>query len=562
MGLVALSGILAPSTAEVFTALVDLENVIFTESNMLDAIKMYIKAEEEKLDTIRKKVEKIEIMNKEAVSDTERYLGHPVNGFLLVKRFLYEWNEIENSVRLDKPKSAYLMNLTQYRDFMPDIADLSGAANALLRLQDTYRLETSMIANGKIEGTWTTPTLSAHECFELGRVAYNENDNYHTILWMKEAMTRLPESGVAEDVDKATILDYLAWAVYQEGNMKEARKYTDALLELDPTHQRALNNKAYFDYHLTKEKLNLRGDTGDQDDAEEEDEAKIEEEKVEEEEEDSVDVADSDDDEDAEYSPERPADHLPERAAYEALCRGEASVLKKHNNTRFLKCRYQNYGHPLLMIAPAKEEVIFDRPKLIMFREMLTNNEMKIIKGMAAPRLSRATIQNSITGKLEYADYRISKSAWLKPDDHPIIKKVRARVDAYSGLSMETAEDLQVVNYGIGGHYEPHFDFARKEEVNAFKDLGTGNRIATLLFYMSDVYSGGATVFPTVGARVIPIKGSAAFWFNLHPSGDGNYDTRHAACPVLAGTKWVSNIWIHEYGQEFRRRCDINPDKY
>lgn len=26
---------------------------------------------------------------------------------------------------------------------------------------------------------------------------------------------------------------------------------------------------------------------------------------------------------------------------------------------------------------------------------------------------------------------------------------------------MSTAEELQVVNYGIGGHYEPHFDFAR-----------------------------------------------------------------------------------------------------
>ena len=58
--------------------------------------------------------------------------------------------------------------------------------------------------------------------------------------------------------------------------------------------------------------------------------------------------------------------------------------------------------------------------------------------------MNRATIQNSITGKLEYADYRISKSAWLKPDDHPLIPRIRARVDAYSGLSMDTAEDLQV----------------------------------------------------------------------------------------------------------------------
>lgn len=33
--------------------------------------------------------------------------------------------------------------------------------------------------------------------------------------------------------------------------------------------------------------------------------------------------------------------------------------------------------------------------------------------------------------------------------------------------------------------YKPHYDFARREEINAFKSLNSGNRIATVLYYVS-----------------------------------------------------------------------------
>jgi len=77
------------------------------------------------------------------------------------------------------------------------------------------------------------------------------------------------------------------------------------------------------------------------------------------------------------------------------------------------------------------------------------------------------------------------------------------------------------------------------------------------LAYMSNVEAGGGTVFTQVGTTLFPSKGDAAFWWNLKRSGDGDASTRHAGCPVLVGSKWVANKWIHERGQEFRRRCGL-----
>ena len=43
-------------------------------------------------------------------------------------------------------------------------------------------------------------------------------------------------------------------------------------------------------------------------------------------------------------------------------------------------------------------------------------------------------------------------------------------------------------------------------------------------------------------------------------NGEGDYRTRHAACPVLIGQKWVSNKWFHEYGNEFNRKCSLDEN--
>ena len=65
---------------------------------------------------------------------------------------------------------------------------------------------------------------------------------------------------------------------------------------------------------------------------------------------------------------------------------------------------------------------------------------------------------------------------------------------------------------------------------------------------LNDVERGGRTAFPRAGVAVEPVKGGAAFWFNLKRSGKPDVATLHGACPVLLGNKWgigplKSNRW-------------------
>ena len=57
-----------------------------------------------------------------------------------------------------------------------------------MRLQDTYRLDTSSLASGVLNGRHYGTALTAHDCFEIGRQTYNNGDYYHTNIWMEEAL--------------------------------------------------------------------------------------------------------------------------------------------------------------------------------------------------------------------------------------------------------------------------------------------------------------------------------------------------------------------------------------
>lgn len=246
------------------------------------------------------------------------------------------------------------------------------------------------------------------------------------------------------------------------GNIRSALDMTNELLQLTPDHERAAGNKVYYERELARKSAEssdrkLRGDDG------------------------SDELDNSVDD--AVNSFGRHLYDTPERQLYESLCRNELQPDPKLQAK--LHCRYVTNTSPFLKIAPLKLEEAYLQPYIVIYHDVIFDSEIELLKKMAKPRFRRATVQNHKTGELEVANYRISKSAWLKNEEHQYVENIALRVEDMTGLTTSTAEELQVVNYGIGGHYEPHFDFARKEEKNAFKSLGTGNRIATVLFYVS-----------------------------------------------------------------------------
>lgn len=70
-----------------------------------------------------------------------------------------------------------------------------------------------------------------------------------------------------------------------------------------------------------------------------------------------------------------------------------------------------------------------------------------------------------------------------------------------SHIPEENGEGMQVLHYVNGQKYEPHHDYFH-DTVNPQKSNG-GQRVATMLMYLTTVAEGGETVFPNSAERVV-----------------------------------------------------------
>jgi len=173
-------------------------------------------------------------------------------------------------------------------------------------------------------------------------------------------------------------------------------------------------------------------------------------------------------------------------------------------------------------------------PKPVVIENFLSENERIHIKQEAKSKLQVSTVD-----KDRRVDEQIRKSetAWLSTED-PIIRSVVERCVSRTDRPIENCEQLQVLRYTEGGHYNPHQDVFYQDK---------NKRLYTFIIALNDEYEGGETAFPYLNEKYKLNAGDALFFHTLDNYGLDTSDALHGGEPVKSGEKWVCNLWVHKH---------------
>lgn len=184
-------------------------------------------------------------------------------------------------------------------------------------------------------------------------------------------------------------------------------------------------------------------------------------------------------------------------------------------------------------------------PRVVVLGNLLSAEECDALIASARPHLVRSLTVETKTGGEELNPDRTSSGMFFTRGQTPEVAAVEARIARLLNWPLENGEGFQVLNYMPGAEYKPHYDYFDPAEPGTPTILRRGGqRVATLVMYLSEPARGGGTTFPDVGFEVAPVRGNAVFFSydRAHPS----TRTLHGGAPVIEGEKWVATKWLRE----------------
>jgi prolyl 4-hydroxylase len=192
-------------------------------------------------------------------------------------------------------------------------------------------------------------------------------------------------------------------------------------------------------------------------------------------------------------------------------------------------------GDPL-SVPPA--EAVCEEPFIVAFRGLFSAAECGYLIDAAKPMLTPALIVDVETGAEKADPVRISDGCsfgWAL--ENPAVHALNRRLAAASGTAAEQGEPLQILRYGVGGEYKPHYD-----SVPGFSN----QRALTVLVWLNEDYDGGETWFNTPQLALKGQAGDAVLFRNIGPDDRRDPRSAHAGLPVTAGEKLLASKWIRQ----------------
>ena len=184
-------------------------------------------------------------------------------------------------------------------------------------------------------------------------------------------------------------------------------------------------------------------------------------------------------------------------------------------------------------------------PRVVVFGNLLSDEECEGLIALAQPRMKRSLTVATKTGGEELNDDRTSNGMFFQRGEAPLIARIEQRLAHLLNWPLENGEGLQVLQYGPGAEYKPHYDYFDPAEPGTPSILRRGGqRVGTVLMYLAEPEKGGGTLFPNVNLEVAPRRGNAVFFSyeRPHPS----TRTLHGGSPVIEGEKWIATKWLRE----------------
>jgi len=216
-----------------------------------------------------------------------------------------------------------------------------------------------------------------------------------------------------------------------------------------------------------------------------------------------------------------------------ALSAGDPDAKREHDLIEAMNL--DDHGDSLSSIAA---ETIKASPDIMIFRQLLTQEECDFLIRRATPLFAPATVVDPRSGFRIANPIRTSDAASFPLlRESPAIHALNRRFARISGTEVAQGEPLQILRYVRRQEYRLHSDALPQ---------GRNQRKWTLLAYLNSGYDGGETYFPELGISFRGNAGDAILFCNVTPNGQPEQRMMHAGLPVKRGSKYLASRWIRE----------------